>query len=110
MCYVETKNLDGETNLKHKMAPKELLEKTRTEEQLFALRGTLEYGVPDELLYVFEGKGSFQGEMPVALGYDTILLRGSSLRNCEYIYGVVVYSGHETKIMMNSPKSRSKSS
>ena len=24
MCFVETKNLDGETNLKHKMAPKEL--------------------------------------------------------------------------------------
>lgn len=24
ICFVETKNLDGETNLKHKMAPKEL--------------------------------------------------------------------------------------
>jgi len=25
ICFVETKNLDGETNLKHKIAPKELL-------------------------------------------------------------------------------------
>ena len=26
VCFVETKNLDGETNLKHKIAPKELLD------------------------------------------------------------------------------------
>ena len=25
MCFVETKNLDGETNLKHKIAPKEMM-------------------------------------------------------------------------------------
>ena len=26
VCYIETKNLDGETNLKHKSAPKETVE------------------------------------------------------------------------------------
>lgn len=31
-----------------------------------------------------------------------MLLRGSSLKNTEFVYGMVIYSGHETKIMMNS--------
>lgn len=35
ICYVETKNLDGETNLKHKFAPKELNEQFPTEGSLF---------------------------------------------------------------------------
>ena len=32
MAYIETKNLDGETNMKHKIAPKDLLDVTRTED------------------------------------------------------------------------------
>jgi phospholipid-transporting ATPase len=37
-----------------------------------------------------------------------MLLRGSSLRNTEYIYGIVIFTGHETKIMKNSVRSKSK--
>jgi len=37
-----------------------------------------------------------------------VVLRGSSLKNTEYIYGIVLYTGHETKVMMNSVKSKSK--
>lgn len=31
-----------------------------------------------------------------------VVLRGMSLRNTEEIYGCVLYTGHETKIQMNS--------
>ena len=31
-----------------------------------------------------------------------------SLRNTEYIYGVVVFTGHDTKVMMNSAKAKMK--
>ena len=37
-----------------------------------------------------------------------MLLRGSSLKNTAWIYGIVVYTGHETKIMKNSIALRSK--
>lgn len=33
------------------------------------------------------------------------MLKGSSLRNTEYIYGVCVYTGHDTKIMKNGSTS-----
>jgi phospholipid-transporting ATPase len=46
----------------------------------------------------------------VNLEYNNFLLRGSSLRNTDYIYGVVVYAGHNTKIMLNSLSARSKQS
>ena len=34
----------------------------------------------------------------IPLSNDNILLRGMSLRNTQHIIGVVVYTGHETKI------------
>jgi magnesium-transporting ATPase (P-type) len=37
-----------------------------------------------------------------------MLLRGSSLRNTDWIYGVAVYTGHDSKVMMNSARSRAK--
>jgi magnesium-transporting ATPase (P-type) len=33
-----------------------------------------------------------------------------SLRNTDYIYGIVVFTGHETKVMMNSADAKYKKS
>lgn len=44
------------------------------------------------------------------LNYSNFLLRGSSLRNTEWILGVVTFTGHETRIMMNSTRTRPKKS
>ena len=32
------------------------------------------------------------------------MLRGAKLRNTRYVYGVVVYTGHESKLMKNAHK------
>ena len=46
----------------------------------------------------------------VAVDPDQILLRGSCLRNTEWLIGICIYSGHETKIMKNGTSARSKTS
>lgn len=43
--------------------------------------------------------------MEVALETDNLCLRGSSLRNTEWVIGVAIFTGHDTKVMMNSAKS-----
>lgn len=37
-----------------------------------------------------------------------LIKRGTQLKNCEWAIGVVVYTGHETKIMLNSIRSQYK--
>jgi phospholipid-transporting ATPase len=39
-----------------------------------------------------------------------MLLRGSSLRNTDWVIGIAIYTGHETKIMRNSSNARFKMS
>jgi len=33
-----------------------------------------------------------------------MLLRGAMLRNTQWVYGVVVYTGHESKLMKNAKR------
>uniref|UniRef100_A0A8C7DT85 Phospholipid-transporting ATPase n=1 Tax=Oncorhynchus kisutch TaxID=8019 RepID=A0A8C7DT85_ONCKI len=79
MCYIETSNLDGETNLKIRQG----------------LQITSEIKDIDSLMRL-------SGTMP--LGPDQILLRGAQLRNTQWVHGVVVYTGHDTKLMQNSTR------
>lgn len=66
------------------------------------MNGTIKCEVPNNAIYKFEGQFLQQGSDAIPLSSDNIILRGCSLRNTEYVYGIVVFSGHDTKIMMNS--------
>lgn len=124
ICFVETKNLDGETNMKHKAAHKWTAPCVQTDADATSFSGRIACQGPNEYLYKFEGNLSFQptdpraidddaykgGPAQVPLDANQMLLRGSSLRNTEFAFGAVVYTGHESKIMKNSPSSRSKRS
>ncbi|KAI4314247.1 hypothetical protein L6164_027175 [Bauhinia variegata] len=108
ICYIETANLDGETNLKIRKA----LEKTwdyLTPEMAFEFKGEIQCEQPNNSLYTFTGNLIFQNQT-LPLSPNQILLRGCSLRNTEYVVAVVIFTGHETKVMMNAMNVPSKRS
>lgn len=102
-------NLDGETNLKLKHAL-DVTAPLRDENSLQKLEAVIKCEDPNENLYSFVGTLCYNGqELPLSL--QQILLRDSKLRNTDYIYGVVVFTGHDTKVMQNAtdpPSKRSK--
>eukprot|EP00898_Chlorokybus_atmophyticus_P002241 jgi/Chlat1/3017/Chrsp201S03276 len=114
-CWVQTANLDGETNLKSKRALEETLSvvaldaSARDASQFNAKVVRLQAEGPNPSLYTFDGVLSTVGvDLPV--GPEQVLLRGSTLRNTSYVVGGVVYTGHDTKIMRNQVAAPSKRS
>mmetsp|Transcript_9436 Transcript_9436/g.14471 ORF Transcript_9436/g.14471 Transcript_9436/m.14471 type:complete len:93 (+) Transcript_9436:1496-1774(+) len=68
------------------------------------INGNIYCDHPDDSLYNFDGlmtvkvKNS-QTSYKYPLGYKQLLLRGTSLRCTHWVYGVVVYTGKDTKMM-----------
>nr|GMD33737.1 probable phospholipid-transporting ATPase 4 [Ipomoea batatas] len=108
ICYVETMNLDGETNLKVKRALEVTLP-LEDDESFKDFRATIKCEDPNPNLYTFEGNLEYDRQT-YPLDPSQILLRDSKLRNTTYVYGVVIFSGHDSKVMQNSTKSPSKRS
>ena len=147
VCYVETVQLDGETNTKVKRAMATTLHLTDDDLRTWSPR--IECELPNKSIYTFTGnlitveppkpsrsrsssretrgsrsyskdvidvtidaeeaeKKSDDGKVPILP--SSILLRGASLRNTDYIIGVAIFTGHQTKIMMNASRSPSKRS
>ncbi|XP_031381202.1 probable phospholipid-transporting ATPase 8 isoform X2 [Punica granatum] len=109
ICYVETMNLDGEMNLKLKQSL-EVTSSICDESSLKEFKAVIRCEDPNENLYSFVGNLHYGGK-EYSLSLKQILLRDSKLKNTDYIHGVVVFTGHDTKVMQNStdpPSKRSK--
>ncbi|KDR21171.1 putative phospholipid-transporting ATPase IA, partial [Zootermopsis nevadensis] len=101
ICYIETSNLDGETNLKIRQAIPETARLLEIKD-LTQFTGTLECELPNRHLYEFSGILKETNKQTLPLGPDQLLLRGAMLRNTSWVFGIVIYTGHETKLMKNS--------
>lgn len=104
LCYIETANLDGETNLKIKQAIPETAHLVSPSD-LSRLSGRVRSEQPNSSLYTYEATLTMNaggGEKELSLAPDQLMLRGATLRNTPWIHGIVVFTGHETKLMRNA--------
>ncbi|KAI9281989.1 hypothetical protein BY458DRAFT_429509 [Sporodiniella umbellata] len=123
ICYVETQNLDGETNLKQRQG----LPGTtgmESEQDCEQARFYIESEPPHVNIYQYSAvlrwqidstdtatvRSGVSHEKADAVTYNNIMLRGCILRNTKWVIGIVVYTGSETKIMLNSGRTPSKRS
>ncbi|CEP18116.1 hypothetical protein [Parasitella parasitica] len=113
LCYIETSNLDGEVNLKIKQALPETASYLSPSD-VSNLAGILKCEQPNNRLYNYDGTISLKmvddKTKDFPLDPSKLLLRGAQLRNTSWIYGLVVFTGHETKLMLNSSKKPTKAS
>ncbi|KFY06698.1 hypothetical protein V492_07830 [Pseudogymnoascus sp. VKM F-4246] len=120
-CYVETKNLDGETNLKvrHALQSGKQIRHARDCERTEFI---IESEPPHANLYQYSAAARWtqydeknpdsEGQpMVEPIGINNMLLRGCNVRNTEWVLAVVIFTGFDTKIMINSgvtPNKRSR--
>lgn len=144
LAHIETKQLDGESNLKVKVVPPGVHPAFRNEKVALLTKGRIESEAPNDRLYKFVGRLTLThftppaeeelhqsilptdpGEEappplpqtapvelnnPVPLGPENFMIRGSSLRNTEWVMGIVVNTGRDTKLMQNvKPRPRKNS-
>ncbi|CAO2823924.1 unnamed protein product [Amaranthus hypochondriacus] len=106
IAYIQTMNLDFESNLKTRYARQETA-------SVVAEGGIVSVVVRCEQLnwnfYEFTANIEFRGHK-IPLSQSNIILRGCQLKNTEWVVGVVVYTGQETKATLNSAASPAKRS
>uniref|UniRef100_S4RCG1 Phospholipid-transporting ATPase n=1 Tax=Petromyzon marinus TaxID=7757 RepID=S4RCG1_PETMA len=109
LCHLETANLDGETNLKLRQLVKGFADLDCDFDPM-KYTSIVECERPNNDLNKFKGFMLHSNERKVGLSKDNLLLRGCTVRNTEYVVGIVVYGGHETKAMLNNNGPRYKRS
>ncbi|KAJ6220049.1 hypothetical protein RDWZM_005861 [Blomia tropicalis] len=103
LCYVETAELDGETNLKCRQTLPETAELQDNIQMLAQFNGEIVCEAPNNNLTKFEGTLKWRNSK-YSLDMEKMLLRGCRLRNTKWCFGVVIFAGRDTKLMQNSGK------
>lgn len=99
LAYIQTTNLDGESNLKVRSAPSttQVLNSLQT---ISGFQGVIECAHPNEHLYSFDSQLRIQHTV-LPLTSDQLLLQATHIRNTSWLFAAVVYTGNETKFGKN---------
>jgi phospholipid-translocating ATPase len=108
VAFVETKNLDGETNLKSCNAVPALTH-LRNARACGNLKNTftIECDRPEVLMHKLDAAVTIDDKSHTA-DLQTTLLRGTVLRNTAWVIGIAMYTGLDTKLVLNSGGTPSK--
>uniref|UniRef100_A0A8D0CGF6 Phospholipid-transporting ATPase n=1 Tax=Scleropages formosus TaxID=113540 RepID=A0A8D0CGF6_SCLFO len=106
LCYIETAELDGETNMKVRQSPS-VTSELGDPHNLAQFDGEVICEPPNNKLDRFCGT-LYWRENKYSLSNQNMLLRGCVLRNTESCYGLVIFAGPDTKLMQNSGRTKFK--
>ncbi|XP_051166407.1 phospholipid-transporting ATPase VD isoform X1 [Leptopilina boulardi] len=108
-AYLDTCNLDGETNLKQRQVVRGFLD-LQDSFQPSKFHSVIEVDKPSTKIYRFHGAVVHPKGARVPVSTENLLLRECVLKNTDFVEGIVVYAGHETKAMLNNGGPRYKRS
>lgn len=109
-AFVETANLDGEKDLKPKFCIPQLFKLFSNGNEILRLRGKINCNRPTPNLHDFNGSITLSNKYSFSLEVKQFLHKGTILKNTKWAIGVVVYTGGESKIVLNSQKGAPKQS
>ncbi|OQR81958.1 phospholipid-transporting ATPase [Thraustotheca clavata] len=112
MCFVETKSLDGETNLKIRQALSCTYAQLSDPLALGRLPGRVYSELPNHDINTYSGRyePDEKSDTLVPLDLKNVALRGCVIRNTPYVYGLVLNAGTDTKVMQAANKTPTKTS
>jgi magnesium-transporting ATPase (P-type) len=110
LAYIETANLDGEKDLKAKNCLPQVFKYFREGNEVLSITGKITCNKPVADLQKFSGKIEFSLARSFALSVKQFLYKGTKLKNTKWALGVAVYTGKESKVILNSQKGKPKQS
>ncbi|KAF3829649.1 hypothetical protein GH733_003913 [Mirounga leonina] len=97
LCYVETADIDGETNLKFRQAPLVTHLELTNIRNMASFQGKVVCEEPNSRMHHFVGCLEWGGRKH-PLDSGNVLLRGCRVRNTDTCYGMVIYAGTATGV------------